>query len=112
MGHSARAYRLTTFGRLSLTDHDGNEDRSLATRPRKLALLTWLVLHPGRRATRDQLLGVFWAERDESRARNSLSDAISHLRRALGREAIRAQGDEVLVDESLSLEIDALELIA
>lgn len=108
----ARRYTLTTLGRLSLADDAGVEDHTLATRPRKLALLTWLLMRPGRRASRDQLAAVFWAERDEERARNSLSDAISHLRRVLGRDAIRTVGNEILVDEALDLSVDAEDLLA
>lgn len=46
------------------------------------------ALRPERRATRERIVGVFWGDRDEERARNSLADAVSHLRRVLGRESI------------------------
>src|SRR5438445_237224 len=90
-------FQLRTFGRLVLADGSGQEDRSLSTRPRKLALLAWLALRQGRRATRDRLTGVFWADREDERARNSLSDALSHLRRVLGRDAIRTPVGEVVI---------------
>jgi len=86
-----------------LTDSASREDSSLSTRPRKLAVLAWLALRPERRATRDRLIGVFWGDRDEDRARNSLSDAISHLRRVLGREAICTPASEVVVAGDASL---------
>jgi DNA-binding SARP family transcriptional activator/predicted ATPase len=105
-------FRLVTLGRLALLDPEGREEPSLATRPRKLAVLAWLALRSGRRATRDRLIGVFWGERDEDRARNSLSDALSHLRRSLGRQALCAQADEVLVAEGAPLVMDVLELAA
>lgn len=104
--------RLLTLGRLALLNSNGHTDPSLATRPRKVAVLAWLALRPGRRATRDRLVGMFWSERDDDRARNSLSDALSHLRRVLGRDALRSQADEVLLSDEGQLSIDALELIA
>jgi DNA-binding SARP family transcriptional activator len=105
-------FRLRTLGRLALADEAGHDDPSLSTRPRKLALLTWLALRPERRASRDRLIGIFWGERDDARARNSLSDALSHLRRVLGRDAIRSQGDEIIVASDSRLTIDAVELVA
>jgi DNA-binding SARP family transcriptional activator/TolB-like protein len=109
---SRETFHLRTLGRLALTDSAGREDPSLSTRPRKLAVLAWLALRPERRATRDRLIGVFWGDRDEDRARNSLSDAISHLRRVLGRDAICTPASEVVVADDASLRIDALDLTA
>ncbi len=105
-------FHLTTFGRLALTDDSGRDDPSLSTRPRKLALLAWLALRPGRCATRDRIIGVFWGDRDESRARNSLADAVSHLRRVLGRDAIPTRGCELVIPEDAPLVVDAIELSA
>lgn len=103
-------FRLRTLGRLALADEAGRDEPSLSTRPRKLALLTWLALRPERRASRDRLIGIFWGERDDERARNSLSDALSHLRRVLGRDAIRSQGDDVLIANDAPLVVDVREL--
>lgn len=105
-------FQLRTLGRIALLDASGHEDPSLSTRPRKLALLAWLALRPERRATRDRIIGVFWGDRDQERARNSLSDAVSHLRRVLGRDSIRTQGAEVVIADDASLEVDALEIAA
>ena len=107
-----KRFRLLTLGRMALLDTMSVEEPTLATRPRKLAVLTWLALRPGRRATRDRIIGVFWGGRGEERARNSLSDALSQLRRVLGRNAIRTQAGDVLVDTETTLDVDALELIA
>lgn len=107
----AKRFRLLTFGRMALLETMTVEEPTLAARPRKLALLAWLALRPGRRATRDLIISVFWGGRGEERARNSLSDALSHLRRVLGRNAIRTQAGDVLVDTETTLDVDALELI-
>lgn len=108
----AKRFRLLTFGRMALLDTMAVEEPTLAARPRRLTVLAWLALRPARRATRDLIIGVFWGGRGEERARNSLSDALSHLRRVLGRNAIRTQAGDVVVDTETVLEVDALELIS
>ncbi|MEO7359781.1 MAG: BTAD domain-containing putative transcriptional regulator, partial [Gemmatimonadaceae bacterium] len=107
---SSARYQLQTLGQLKLVDRNGGDDASLASRPRKLAVLAWLALRPARRASRDQLIAMFWGERDDERARNSLSDALSHIRRILGRNAIRSVADDVLLADDAPLLVDAVEL--
>jgi TolB-like protein/DNA-binding SARP family transcriptional activator len=102
-------HRLVTLGRLTLLGPDGAEDPSLGTRRRKLAVLAYLAMRD-RPVTRDLLATLFWGGRDEDRARNSLSDALSHLRRVLGREAIVTRGDEVALADDAPLAVDAREL--
>jgi TolB-like protein/DNA-binding SARP family transcriptional activator/Flp pilus assembly protein TadD len=102
-------FRLVTLGRLALVDADGREEPSLAKRPRKLAVLAWIAL-AGRRTSRERLVGVFWGERDEDRARNSLSDALSHLRRVLGHAALPAYQDQIGIAEDFPLAVDVVEL--
>jgi DNA-binding SARP family transcriptional activator/TolB-like protein len=103
-------FRLITLGRLTLVGPGGEEDASLARRRFKLALLA--VLAQARRpVTRDALLGMFWAEQDEARARHSLSNALSSLRRALGPRAITTREAEVALATDISFAVDALELI-
>jgi DNA-binding SARP family transcriptional activator/TolB-like protein/Flp pilus assembly protein TadD len=103
-------HRLITFGRLTLITPDGIEDPSLGTRRRKLAVLAYLALR-GQPATRDHLTALFWGGKDDERARNSLSDALSHLRRVLGRHSIVTRGDEVALATDAPVAVDALELI-
>ena len=79
-------FRLVTLGRLTLVGGGGEEDASLSRRRFKLAVLAVLALSR-RPIPRDTLLGLFWAETDEARARHSLSNALSSLRRALGERA-------------------------
>ena len=102
-------HRLITLGRLTLLGPDGAEDASLGTRRRKLAVLAYLALR-GRPATRDHLAALFWGGKDDARAKNSLSDAISHLRRVLGRETIVTRSEEVVFVANDALSVDALEL--
>jgi len=99
-----------TLGRVALRGPAG-EDAELGKRQRKLALLAVLAL--ARRApTRAELAEMFWGDEDEERARHSLSDALSHLRRVLGRDAIAARREVVELDAGGRLAVDAVELEA
>lgn len=104
-------HQLLALGGLSLLAANGAEDPSLGTRRRKLAVLAYLALR-ARPATRDHLASVFWGGKDDERARNSLSDALSHLRRVLGRDALVTRGDEVSLAADAPLAVDAVELSA
>jgi DNA-binding SARP family transcriptional activator/tetratricopeptide (TPR) repeat protein len=104
-----RTFRLVTLGRLTLIQPDGAPEVSLSRRRRKLALLAVLSL-AGRPIARDALLEMFWGDQDEDRARHSLSDALSHLRRVLGRTAITMHHADVALAEDAPLAVDALEL--
>lgn len=61
---------------------------------------------------RDTLVELFWGDQDEDRARHSLSDALSHLRRALGAEAISAGRAEIVFNQAAPLTLDIVELQA
>ncbi len=104
----AAPHRLITLGRLTLLDPTGVEHRDLATRKRKLALLT-LLATSNRAWSRDALVDLFWGEHTETRARHSLSDALSHLRRILGPDAIAQRRTEVALSDDLALAVDVRE---
>jgi len=104
-------FRLITLGQLALIASDGSEDASLSTRRRKLALLAVLAT-AGRPLSRAVLAEMFWGDQDEERARHSLSDALSHLRRVLGRDAIASRQTDVWIAPDCKLTVDALELAA
>lgn len=106
-----QTFRLITLGRLALSASDGSEDASLATRRRKLALLAVLAT-AGRPLSRAVLAESFWGDQDQERARHSLSDALSHLRRVLGRDAITARQADVWIAPDCRLTVDALDLAA
>ena len=101
--------RLLTLGRLTLVGSSGEEHESLAKRRRKLALLAVLAM-ARRPIARDTLVEMFWGAEDEARARHSLSNALSSLRRALGAAAIRSRDADVAVAPDAPLVVDALEL--
>lgn len=102
-------YRLLTLGTLRLVGPDGRDEPSLLSRRRKLALLALLAVTQ-RPMSRDRLVALFWGEQNEERARHSLSDALSSLRRALGPNALNANRSQVALDERLRLSVDLREL--
>jgi TolB-like protein/Tfp pilus assembly protein PilF len=77
--------------------------------PRPLALLAYLALAT-RPLTRDHLAELFWGDRDDARARHSLREALSVLRRTLGGDAIGRGGDVVALADPMALAVDACEL--
>ena len=102
----ADTFTLVTLGRLTLLSPKGDESESLAKRRLKLALLAVLAAAK-RPISRGTLAEMFWGDEEESRARHSLSDALSHLRRELGRRAIMSQGGEVSLSPDAPLVVDA-----
>ena len=78
---------------------------------RKLALLALLAL-ARRPVTRDALVEMFWGDEEEERARHSLSNALSYLRRILGADAIAVRRADVSLAPGTRLTVDSRELLA
>src|SRR5687768_17252806 len=93
---------LQTLGAVDLRN-DGKEVSTVLAQPKRLALLAFLATaRPRGFVSRDSLLALFWPESDEERARNSLRQALHHLRRSLGDASIVGRGDrEVGVDPAV-----------
>jgi len=103
-------FRLLTLGRFTLQGGEGEPAaEALRKQRRKLAVLAVLALER-EPIPRDLLLDMFWGEQEESRARHSLSEALSHLRRVLGPHSITARGTEVELSAAVPLSVDAREL--
>ncbi|HZO20752.1 MAG TPA: BTAD domain-containing putative transcriptional regulator [Gemmatimonadaceae bacterium] len=102
---------LVTLGRLALLAPDGSEEESLRKRRRKIAVLAVLALER-RPLSRDVLVEMFWGDQEETKARHSLSDALSHIRRILGRDAISVGRSEVAIARDAPLAVDAAEFAA
>ena len=107
---SPTPFRLITLGRTALITPSG-EDADLGRRRRKLALLAVLALASAP-LTRDELAQMFWGDEEPERARHSLSDALSHLRRVLGRDVITGRSAFVELRAENVLSIDVLDLDA
>ncbi len=76
------------------------------------SLLAYLVLHRRRAQPRDHLAGLFWGERPEEKARQSLSTALWHIRRTLPDEPLilsDAQMVQFNPQAALWLDVEAFE---
>jgi DNA-binding SARP family transcriptional activator len=83
--------RLRTLGHLEL--HDGDV-QFLARRRKELVLLAILAHHAPARVRRAELMHLLWEGRDATRARHSLRQALSDLRRVVG-DALELDPDAV-----------------
>lgn len=93
--------RIRFFGTIDLAGPRGTEAR-LAEQPKILAVVAYLALaRPAGFQRRDRLLGLFWPEQTEDRARASLRHALHVIRDALGDASLLRRGDaEIALDHS------------
>lgn len=87
---------------------DGGEPPPDVLWRKHIALLVYLGLTPNNTRTRDHLVGVFWPEKAEERARHSLNEALRRLRQSLGAGRF-ISGTDVVTLSPANLEIDAVE---
>lgn len=87
------------------------DDGPVSLPPKRLAVFVYLALaSQGGIVRRDSLLGIFWPESDEERARNALNQVVHHLRRTLGRDVIESRGDqELAVGEGVHTDVGRFE---
>jgi DNA-binding SARP family transcriptional activator len=77
---------------------------------KNIALLIYLARSPGRRRTREHLVGVLWGDKSESSARHSLREAIRVIRRSIGEDAVGTEGDQVRLEKgAVELDVEQLE---
>ncbi len=107
---SSIGFRLITLGTVTLTDRHGVCEPTLAKRRRKLAVLAVLAL-ARRPVRRDRLAEMFWGDEDDARARHSLADSLSNLRRVLGPDSVATRQLEIVLSPTCPLTVDALDLI-
>ncbi len=77
---------------------DGAEPPTELVWRKHLALLIYLARSP-RGRSRDHLIGLLWPEKDDSKARHSLNEALRVIRRSVG-DALITEGDLVRLDPS------------
>lgn len=90
---------LLTFGGLAL-ESDGAA-AAPRLKPPRLALLAVLAAHGERGCTRERLIGMFWPDVDEERARHSLRQALY---------ALRSEGHLDVVQAGSSLSLNRLQI--
>lgn len=105
---------LRLFGGFELLRSDGEAPIRLGAKP--LGLLAYLAMSAGVSVPRGRLAGLLWGDRDEEKARHSLSQALLTIRRALGPTSSRliqaAVGGVVLEEASIDLDVKRFELLA
>jgi TolB-like protein/DNA-binding SARP family transcriptional activator/cytochrome c-type biogenesis protein CcmH/NrfG len=98
--------RVETLGGLRILQ-DGREVPDLPAQPVRCALFVYLAVERG--ATRDVLASLLWPDRDQERARHSLSQTLYELRRDLGDDWVESRGDRIDVTDQITS--DAVELV-
>jgi DNA-binding SARP family transcriptional activator/TolB-like protein len=104
---------LRALGSLDLRTADGQEVRSVLAQPKRLALLAYLATAvPAGFARRDTLLGMFWPESSDERARGAFRQAVLYLRRSLGDGVLVNRAEDELGIAEGTLWCDAAEFRA
>jgi DNA-binding SARP family transcriptional activator len=93
-------FSLKLFGGVSLVG-EGGPLVGPAVQRRRLGLLSLLAAAPEGGVSREKLIGYLWPETDSEQARRVLADSVYSLRKALGPEAIRAQGDSLRLNPAV-----------
>lgn len=87
-------FTLRMLGGIELLDDEGRNVDALLRQPKHIALLAYLALpRPGTWHRRDSVLGAFWAEHDQVRARSALRSALYILRGHFPPGAVISRGD-------------------
>ncbi len=98
---------LLTLGDSTIR-RDGAECAGLTTQRQKVALLSYIAVEGP--VDRGSLLTLFWPEREEEKARHSLSQALYALRKEVGQELVSVAGDRIgLVAGAVSVDVKELE---
>jgi DNA-binding SARP family transcriptional activator len=98
--------RCRVLGPVEVTVDGGSAPPELLWR-KHLALLIYLACPPRRGRTREQLVGLLWADRPESQARHSLNEALRIIRRVAGEAAVASTGGRVkLADDTVTLDLE------
>lgn len=74
---------------------DGNAPPPELLWRRNIGLLIYLACSPKRSRTREHLTGLFWPDKAEEKARQSLREALSKIRAAVGEAGVETVGDQV-----------------
>lgn len=106
---SSNDFRLITLGRLALLHPDGREDESLGKRKRKLAVLAVLAV-TRKPHTREALAEMFWGDQEDAKAKHSLSDVLSNVRRVINPDCILTNQSRIELAPDVPLTVDANEL--
>jgi DNA-binding SARP family transcriptional activator len=101
----AAVVEVAALGRFRVLS-GGRDVSGLRRQPVRASFLVFLAME--REATRDTLVGMFWPELTEARARNALSQTLHRLRPDLG-DWMRAEGEAVVVSDGVAIDARAFE---
>lgn len=98
---------LRLLGVLELVGEDGSSIRSVLDQPKRFAVLSYLAASPSSAdRRRDTLLGLFWPELDERRARKALRQCLYELRHSLGPRVLTGKGSQLVGVDPQHLQCD------
>ncbi len=92
-------FRLSLFGRFSLSDSGGMEVPLNSKKGQ--ALLAYLAQTPGKPRSRAEVLALLWSDRPEAQGRASLRQVLTGLRRQVGEEVLKVERDSLALDADL-----------
>ncbi len=102
--------RLSILGPAELRNQHGVLEHSFLAGPKRLALLSFLVLNrTDGFLRRDKMLPFLWPEKGQKSARNLLSNMLYHIRKSLGGDIIITRGTEELRINQDLIRCDAIE---
>lgn len=93
-------FRLQLLGGASIESDAGPLVGAVAQR-RRLALLAMLAASPSGAMSRERMATLLFPEADSARAHKGLADALHAIRKALGKDAVLAVGDELRLDRGI-----------
>jgi DNA-binding SARP family transcriptional activator len=99
---------IRALGPVAVTVDGAPAPKALTWR-KHIALMVYLARSPRRARTRDHLVGLLWAEKPEDDARQSLNEALRHVRKYAGDGELDTEGGQVRVGVG-GVKLDADEL--
>ena len=101
---------LRTLGGFALTDIGPDDQTVRVMGPQKpLALVAYLALARGHRASRDLIQELLWGDADPERGRKTMRQTVWSIRQRLGESALRSDGDDLVLDLPLSVDCQQFE---
>ena len=79
---------------------------------KNLALLVYLARSPKRTRTRDHLIGLLWGDKEEAKARHSLTHAVATLRKFAPGAVNSTRTHVRLSDSGVTLDVEQMEALA
>jgi DNA-binding SARP family transcriptional activator len=83
------------LGPAELAGPEGSDPGAVLARPKLFGLMSYLSAGPARGFhRRDSLIGLFWSELDQDRARSAVRQSLYRIRRFLGERVVVTRGDD------------------